>query len=254
MSTAINAAVGGSSAGWSAASRLSISRWPWRSSRARSSLGWGVESLTRDYWADDLDRRLLAALEDRLEEYEQQSIEQDESKSMSTQETLDGDTDEELDVTAKTVMLSTYHLVGEDFNRKKAWEALQEAGLLDTGYEYFRRTHKEAIEGEHDVEEAVDSQVQSVIEPVLFNAGLLDQDTGETDEESDRTAETTEESESTQQIPPASASTSRSTGTTRGGVSVEDLRDGASVLTCCVNRQSLRLMERSPPVVVRRNF
>lgn len=76
-------------------------------------------------------------------------------------------------VSAKTIILNVFDLVGEDINRKETWEALKEAELIDTGYEYFRRTFKETVDGEHDVNAVVDDQIKSVIESVLAQAGLL---------------------------------------------------------------------------------
>lgn len=168
--------------------------------------------ITREYWADDMDRQLLSALKERLEEYEPSEEDGDntgESEEMSTQQ--DETADDVPSVSAKTIVLNTYDLAGEDINRKQAWTALSDAGVIDAGYEYFRRTYKEAIDGEHDVEDAVDEQVQTVIDPVLYSTGINSNKSDDT-EQSDQPTESTE-----------TGSASRDTGS--GGVSVDELRN-----------------------------
>lgn len=139
------------------------------------------DAITRDYWADDLDHQLLSVLENQLDGYE---LEAADSETMSTQQQPEDDqvsedeqaSEEVEEVSAKTIVINTYDLTGEDINRKAAWKALTDANLLDVGYEYFRRTFKACIDEEisdQEMEEATNKQVTSVIEPVLVQHGVL---------------------------------------------------------------------------------
>lgn len=183
--------------------------------------------ITQDYWADDLDRQLLRLMEERLEEYDPTDSEIDSMSQQQEQTQAQEQDGEDMDVPEKTIVLNAVDLAGEDLNRKQAWTALSEAGLFSSGYEYFRRTYKGGLDGEHDVEDAVDEQIQSVIEPVLFKAGLLDQDTVESEEDvAESDEETVEKKDSGGE--PATADPSASTSTSRpatgGGVSAEDIQ------------------------------
>ena len=106
------------------------------------------------------------------------------------------DIDEEVDeddveavetVSSKQLVLNVFDILGNDVgNRKAVWRSLKEAGVFDAGYEYFRRTYSEAIDGKHDVDSAVDDQIQSVLEIVLLHAGLLQLDTESPEQDDDR--------------------------------------------------------------------
>ena len=79
------------------------------------------------------------------------------------------------EVSAKTLVINVYDLVDEDINRKSTWKALRGANLLDTGYEYFRRTFKECVDGNihgTEIENAVDEEIQAMIKPVLLQHGV----------------------------------------------------------------------------------
>lgn len=193
--------------------------------------------ITRDYWADDTDRRLLAAMKDRLEEYDPTDNNESESESeaaMSTQQQTDADAEESTgevpeDVTSKTLVLNAYDLTGPDVTVKKVWEAMTEVGVFDSGYEYFRRTWKEARDGditEDELESAVDDQIQSVLEHVLFEADLLEQATTESDVITDGEEEPVQ-ADTPVAEPSASVESARSTSriASEGGVPVEAIED-----------------------------
>ena len=168
-------------------------------------------------------------MEKRLDDYT--SDEPSETPEMSTdQSSLDNDQDNETPtVSAKTIGLNTVDLAGDDLNRKAAWEGLKGASIIDTGYEYFRRTYKEAIEGEHDVDAAVDDQIQSIIKPVLISAGLIEH----ADEE--ETNQTTEMTETETRVRTSSARKTRvedepSRSSEKMQVELEQLRDRIELL------------------------
>ena len=80
------------------------------------------------------------------------------------------------EVSAKTLVINVYDIVDGDINRKSTWKALREANLLDTGYEYFRRTFKECVDGNiqgTEIENAVDEEIQALIKPVLLQHGVV---------------------------------------------------------------------------------
>lgn len=120
-------------------------------------------------------------------------------------------------VSAKTIVLNVFDLAGEDINRKQTWEALKEAEVIDTGYEYFRRTFKETVDGEHDVDAAVDDQIKSVLESVLSQAGLLKKNVS--------TSEAEEDSSETLQTPPAQQSQLSTDTSQSTAVPVSDLQE-----------------------------
>lgn len=181
--------------------------------------------ITTDYW-EDIDQGLISTLEDRFEDTATDI--DDSEKTMSTQQQtldeddMDGVTDT---VTAKEIVLNTYDVAGEDVNRKQAWQALNSAEIFDSGYEYFRRTYKEAIDGvigEDEVEDAVDDQIQSVIDPVLFNAGVIGSTEAPISAQSPNVDD--KESDSIPEEPPASTSrASRKTESSGGDVTVEEI-------------------------------
>lgn len=117
--------------------------------------------------------------------------------------------------TAKEIILNVYHLVDdpEEVNRKQAWQALQDTNILDTGYEHFRRTFASAIDGDitqNEINNAVEDHIQSAIDPVLRQEGVIGDIPESAAEEIQQREETSE----------TSASRARNTG-----VSVQDLQD-----------------------------
>lgn len=181
--------------------------------------------ITNDYW-EDIDQELIDTLENQLEDRDTD----DTAETMSTQQqTLDADdVDDATDaVTAKEIVINTYDLVGEDVNRKQAWQALSSSNVFDSGYEYFRRTYKEIIDGlisEEEIEEAVDDQIQSVIEPVLFNAGVIGSAETQSPSQSSGVDDASFGDFSTE-VPSASASEGASRENGGSGVSVEDIEE-----------------------------
>lgn len=174
--------------------------------------------IDQDYWVD-IDPALRQAMEDRLDEYDPDESNESDS-DMSTQEEGEQDTDVS-GVSSKDIVLNTLSLAGDDVNRKQAWQALTDAGVFDSGYEYFRRTFKEGVDGEHDVSAATDEQLRSVIAPVLDQAGVL---TDGPDSAGEELEQEQEDTSSDAAATSASASgTSRQTGSV--GVSVEELRE-----------------------------
>lgn len=133
--------------------------------------------ISREYWAEDLDQALLTAFEDRLEDVEETMAQQ--------QETTE---DDQVEPSGKDIIINVYALLGDDINRKQVWETLSDAGVFDAGYEYFRREYKQAVDGEigeDEIESRTDTQIQSVIEPVLASQGLLADGSAATGEASD---------------------------------------------------------------------
>lgn len=177
--------------------------------------------ISRDYWSDDMDRELLAALEERLETYEP---DEDGDDTMSTQQQEPEQTEETKNVESvsdKEIIINSFNLLGSDINRKQVWEALTDAEIFSSGYEYFRREYKSAVDGdysEEEIENTVDDQIQSVIEPVLAQHGVL----AEPEEEESGTVEEPEESR--EPVEPASTTVEEPSVTSEGGVSVDDIR------------------------------
>lgn len=185
--------------------------------------------INREYRAD-LDEQLKNVMRKRIAKHQTNSNREntDNMATSQPQENMENISS----VNAKTIILNTYDLLGDDLTRKPAWKALKEAGIIDTGYEYFRRTYKEAIDGEisqADISEAVDEQIQSTIESVLARndvietASDIDDATANTDSTNEEAVDTTG-ARSKIASESNDPSASRQVSTVKGGVAVEDLR------------------------------
>lgn len=194
--------------------------------------------ITRDYWADEMDQELLAALEERLENY-------DPDRTMSTQQQEADDSEEVAsNISDKDIILNVYDLLGDDINRKEVWQALSDAGVFSSGYEYFRREYKSAVDGEIDedtIEEAVSDQIQSAIEPALIGVGALAEDTGGAGDGrgSDKDTE------------PASTSVDVGSEVVEGEVQAEDIREVREKLEL-LHEESQTLLDVDESVGARR--
>ena len=173
--------------------------------------------ITRDYW-EDLDRQLLAAMEDRLDDY---TPDEGDTETMSTQQAneVEGTTDKE-------IIFNTHALMGDDINRKQVWQALQDAEIIDSGYEYFRRVYKNTVDGtadDNEIEAATSEQIQSVLESTLSQYGIL-ADEEEAGEES-AAADTAGGSASATALAQSASADGKSRLNTREGeVSAADVR------------------------------
>jgi hypothetical protein len=163
------------------------------------------DEIGREYWEEDTDRQLLATMTDRLAEYDPEETDTMESGEDEGEQ----EPREDSDVTDKDIIINTYDLLGDDTNRKQAWKALTDAGIFNSGYEYFRREYKTCIDGEtSDIATAINDQIQAAIEPVLHHHGLLQgqhDDVDASDDTPDRGVEAT-------------------SGTPEGGVRVDDVQ------------------------------
>lgn len=175
--------------------------------------------ISRDYWADDMDRELLAALEERLNENEPTEGGEEEEEIMSTQQESAEDVES---VSDKDIIINTYDLLGEEINRKQVWQALTDSDVFGSGYEYFRREYKSAVDGEYseeEIEDAVDDQIQSLIEPVLAQHGVLAEETEAVEEGEAEAPEETEEP-----VEPTSTTAETESVTAEGGVNPNEIR------------------------------
>jgi len=78
----------------------------------------------------------------------------------------------------KDVILTAFHITGADVVYKEVFEALEDAELIDCGYEYFRREFSSAVKADtssEEVDAAVEQYIVDAVEPVLMHASLLDE-------------------------------------------------------------------------------
>ncbi|ELZ81766.1 hypothetical protein C453_17159 [Haloferax elongans ATCC BAA-1513] len=106
--------------------------------------------------------------------------EQQDSLSEDSEPDTDSDTSPLNTISDKDIILNARHLVGPDAIVNDVHEALTDAGLISSGYENASRTFREARDGTYSderINDALNDQIQTAIEPALLGIGNLANDT-----------------------------------------------------------------------------
>jgi len=175
--------------------------------------------IDQDYLSD-IDPELRGAIAERIENLE--SNESDDTDP--TTESIGEETDESVvgAATTKDVVLAVYDIAGDSITRKRAWEELTDADVIDTGYEYFRRTYAEAVNGDisqDEIDERVTEGLRDAVAEILWEAHLIGEN--ETVAPPD---ELMEEAYNEAEVGDVGGSEQSLTGS-GGGVSIEDIRE-----------------------------